>query len=117
MTGWRGQSRLALLALVAVLALSWCPAASADLADETALAEALRGGMLKAAGLDVFEEEPPPKDHPLLGLENIVLSPHSAALTVECAERMAMISARNCLDGLDGRLDRALVANPQVLGG
>jgi D-3-phosphoglycerate dehydrogenase len=107
------RERIGLMKREAVLICT----ARGGLIDETALAEALRGGMLKAAGLDVFEEEPPPKDHPLLGLENVVLSPHSAALTEECAERMAMISARNCLNGLDGRLDRALVANPQVLGG
>lgn len=91
--------------------------ARGGLIDEEALAEALRAGSLKAAGLDVFETEPPAKDHPLFGLDNIVLSPHSAALTEECAERMAVVSAQNCLDGLDGRLDPSLLANPQVLGG
>jgi D-3-phosphoglycerate dehydrogenase len=91
--------------------------ARGGLIDEVALAQALRNGGLKAAGLDVFEDEPPPKDHPLLGLENVVLSPHSAALTEECAERMAVISAQNCLNGLDGCLDPALVVNRQVLGG
>jgi D-3-phosphoglycerate dehydrogenase / 2-oxoglutarate reductase len=85
--------------------------------DETALAEALQSGRLKAAGLDVFETEPPPLDHPLFGLDNVVLSPHSASLTEECARRMAVVSAQNCIDGLDGRLDPALVANPEVLGG
>lgn len=91
--------------------------ARGGLIDEVALAQALHNGEIKAAGLDVFEDEPPPKDHPLLGLENIVLSPHSAALTEECAEHMAVISAQNCLNGLDGCLDPALVANRQVLGG
>ncbi|MGH6873407.1 MAG: hydroxyacid dehydrogenase, partial [Aestuariivirgaceae bacterium] len=74
--------------------------ARGGLIDETALAEALRERRLMAAGLDVFAEEPPDARHGLLGLENVVLSPHSAALTDECAERMAVISAQNCLDGL-----------------
>jgi D-3-phosphoglycerate dehydrogenase / 2-oxoglutarate reductase len=91
--------------------------ARGGLIDEKALADALRAKALKAAGLDVFETEPPAKDHPLFGLDNVVLSPHSAALTEECAERMAVISAQNCLNGLDGKLDPSLLANPQVLGG
>jgi D-3-phosphoglycerate dehydrogenase len=91
--------------------------ARGGLIDETALAQALQTGRLKAAGLDVFETEPPPMDHPLFKLDNVVLSPHSAALTEECARRMAVVSAQNCLDGLDGRLNPALLANPQVLGG
>jgi D-3-phosphoglycerate dehydrogenase len=91
--------------------------ARGGLIDEVALAKALRNGRLKAAGLDVFEDEPPPKDHPLMRLDNVVLSPHSAGLTEECAERMAVISAQNCLNGLDGCLDPALVANREVLGG
>jgi D-3-phosphoglycerate dehydrogenase / 2-oxoglutarate reductase len=91
--------------------------ARGGLIDEEALAKALREGRLMAAGLDVYAEEPPAATHALLALENVVLSPHSAALTEECAERMAVISAQNCLDGLDGRIDPSLIANPEVLGG
>jgi D-3-phosphoglycerate dehydrogenase len=92
-------------------------AARGGLIDEEALADALRAGQLRGAGIDVFAEEPPPSRHPLFALDNVVLSPHSASLTWECAERMAVISAQNCLDGLDGRINRDLLANPEVLGG
>ncbi len=91
--------------------------ARGGLIDEQALAEALIAGRIRGAGIDVFAEEPPSPRHPLFKLDNVVLSPHSASLTEECTERMATISAQNCLDGLDGRLNRQLVVNPEVLGG
>ena len=51
--------------------------------DETALYQALKGGQVAAAGLDVLVEEPPPKDHPLFSLPNVTLTPHSAGPTWE----------------------------------
>ena len=87
----------------------------ARLIDEAALVEALRAKRLAAAGLDVFAEEPPPADHPLFALDNVVLSPHSASLTEESAMRMSMVAAQNCLDGLDGNLDPSLVVNREIL--
>jgi D-3-phosphoglycerate dehydrogenase len=77
--------------------------------NEDDLVSALRTGLIRGAALDVFAEEPLPPNHPLLGLTNVILSPHSAALTEECARRMDMVAARNCLDAIDGRLDPALV--------
>ena len=77
--------------------------------DEDELVNALRMGLIRGAGLDVFNEEPLPANHPLVGLENVILSPHAAALTRECAERMDEVAARNCLDAIDGKLDPALV--------
>ena len=91
--------------------------ARGGLVDEQALAEALGAGRIRGAGMDVFAEEPPSPHHPLFKLDNVVLSPHSASLTEECTERMATVSAQNCLDGLDGRLNRQLIVNPEVLGG
>jgi D-3-phosphoglycerate dehydrogenase len=77
--------------------------------DEDCLVNALRMGLIRGAGLDVFNEEPPPPNHPLLGLENVILSPHSAALTGECAQRMDKVAAKNCLDAIDGKLDPTVI--------
>jgi D-3-phosphoglycerate dehydrogenase / 2-oxoglutarate reductase len=77
--------------------------------DEDALVSALRMGLIRGAGLDVFTEEPPSPAHPLLGLTNVILSPHSAALTKECAQRMDVVAAKNCLDAIDGQLDPAVI--------
>ncbi len=55
--------------------------------DTEALVKALREGWIAGAGLDVFEEEPLPPDHPLTKLENVVLTPHIGANTVEAQER------------------------------
>ena len=89
--------------------------ARGGLVDETALADALRSGKIRAAGLDVYVDEPPAPDNPLLKLDNVLLSPHTAGLTEECAMRMATVSARNALAGLDGQLDLELVVNKHVL--
>jgi D-3-phosphoglycerate dehydrogenase len=77
--------------------------------NEDDLVNALRTGLIRGAGLDVFNEEPLPSSHPLLGLENVILSPHAAALTRECAQRMDVVAARNCLDAIDGKLDPTLI--------
>ncbi len=78
------------------------------------MAAALAQGRVAAAGLDVFVDEPPAPDHPLLRFDNVLLSPHIAGVTAEAAERMAVSSVRNVLDFFAGRLDPALVVNRVV---
>lgn len=90
--------------------------ARGGIVDETALHAALSGGQIRGAGLDVFVSEPPRKDDPLFQLDNVVFSPHIAGVTREAAHRMAVTCAQNVLDRLDGKLDRAMVVNADVLG-
>ncbi|MEZ5776928.1 MAG: hydroxyacid dehydrogenase [Paracoccaceae bacterium] len=91
-------------------------AARGGLIDEAALHGALCGHMANGgAGLDCFSAEPPPTDMPLLGLPNVVLSPHSAALSGEAAKRMGEVAARNVVAGLKGALDPALIFNRKAL--
>ncbi len=81
--------------------------------DEAALATALSEGQLAGAGLDVWIEEPPPLDHPLLKFDNVFASPHIAAITPESALKGMTAAAeqwRTILSG--GRPPR--LANPQV---
>ncbi len=90
-------------------------AARGGIIDEAALHEALTSGRIAGAGLDVFDREPPPDDHPLFALPNVILTPHSAGLSKEAAVRMAISTARNVLAGIDGKLDPSMVVNREVL--
>jgi glyoxylate reductase len=76
--------------------------------DEAALAEALEGGRIFAAGLDVYEEEP--KVHPkLLELEKAVLAPHIGSATIETRDRMATLAAENLAAVLRGEKPKSPV--------
>jgi phosphoglycerate dehydrogenase-like enzyme len=77
--------------------------ARGGLVEETALVEALTSGRLLAAGLDVLAEEPPPPDHPLLSLDNVVLTPHVAWLTQETLSRSFDVALENIWRLRDGR--------------
>jgi D-3-phosphoglycerate dehydrogenase / 2-oxoglutarate reductase len=81
--------------------------------DEAALLDALRSGHLGGAGLDVWDEEPPPLDHPLLGLENVVATYHTAGVTQEARRNMALFSAEQVVGILKGGRPPRLI-NPEV---
>lgn len=63
--------------------------------NESDLYQALSSKIIKAAGMDVFETEPPSIEHPFFNLDNILLTPHNAALTLECRERMSLEASQN----------------------
>ena len=88
--------------------------ARGGIVDEAALAAALTEGRVAAAGLDVFDEEPTAKDHPLFAFDQVVLSPHIAGLTSQAGERMAVASVQNVLDFFAGRLNPDLIVNRNV---
>jgi len=81
--------------------------------DEAALTEALRTGKLAGAGLDVWAKEPPPLDHPLLAMDNVIASQHTAGVTRESRENMGRIAAQQILDVLDGK-PATRILNPEV---
>ena len=90
-------------------------AARGPIVDGRALFEALESGHLAGAGLDVFDEEPPQADDPLLRHPATVLMPHMGGSSRGAFVRMATRCAQNVLDALDGRLDSSFVINPEAL--
>lgn len=89
--------------------------ARGGIVDEPALHAALTTAKLAGAGLDVFEQEPPPQDNPLLKLPSVIIAPHMAGVTRESLDRMGLQTARNILSTLDGKPIRENVINKEVL--
>ena len=63
--------------------------------NEDDLYQALKAKKIRGAGMDVYTSEPPEPDHPFFKLDNILLTPHNAALTLECRERMSLEASQN----------------------
>lgn len=81
--------------------------------DEPALADALASGKIAGAGLDVWEKEPPPADHPLLAFDTVIASPHTAGVTIDSRANMARYAATQLIDLFDGK-PPARPVNPEV---
>ncbi|NLN14499.1 MAG: D-glycerate dehydrogenase [Tissierellia bacterium] len=77
--------------------------------DQEALIKALENRKIQAAGLDVYEREPIPKDSPLLKLDNVITLPHIGAATQRTRDRMFMVAAKNLVQALKGEVPDNLV--------
>ena len=105
------EPQLALMKPTAILINS----ARGGIVNEDALYRALKDGRIWAAGLDVFDVEPVPTDHPLLTLPNVVALPHIGSASIQTRMKMAHLSVDNLLLGLAGERPTFLV-NPEALG-
>jgi len=81
--------------------------------EEAALLEALQSGHLRGAGLDVWDKEPPPLDHPLLQQKNVVATFHTAGVTHEARRNMALFAAEQIVGILKGGRPPRLI-NPEA---
>ncbi|MBI3950623.1 MAG: hydroxyacid dehydrogenase [Acidobacteria bacterium] len=96
--GMIGERQLSLVKFSAI----FINVARGESVDEAALARRLREKKLAGAGLDVFSVEPIPRDHPLLGLENVILTPHIAGATAEVRQRVVQMAVANMVRVLRG---------------
>ncbi len=85
-----------------------------ELVDQSALVAALRDRKIAGAGLDVFEVEPLPSDDPLIGLDNVILTPHGSASTSDVWLATGVAMAEGMLRAARGKLPENIV-NPEVL--
>src|SRR5438067_5657121 len=90
--------------------------ARGGLVDEKALADALRKGSLGGAALDVFEQEPPPSDHPLFGCPNFIATPHLGGSTEDAQQNVATIVCEAMVEYLTTGTIRNAVNVPSVSG-
>ena len=88
--------------------------ARGGLVDEEALYDAIKNGTIAGAALDVFSQEPPPADHPLLQLDQVIATPHLGASTTEAQEGVAFTVAEQMRDYLTTGALRGAVNVPMV---
>jgi D-3-phosphoglycerate dehydrogenase len=84
-----------------------------ELVDTQAIVEALKSGQIAGYGTDVLDQEPPPADHPLLKLPNVIVTPHIASRTYESVVRQATTAVENLILAMNGEKPIAQV-NPEV---
>jgi len=89
--------------------------ARGGIVDERDLHAALTSGVIMAAGIDVYDREPPDPDNPLLTLDNVITAPHMAGVTRESIDRMAVQAVKNVLSVFDGAPIVENIVNPEVL--
>jgi glyoxylate reductase len=109
--GMLGKTEFALMKPTAYLINT----ARGAMIDHHALFLALQAKQLAGAGLDVFDPEPIPKDHPLLGLPNVIITPHIASASLNTRRMMAKMTIENTLAGLRGE-KLPYCVNPEVYG-
>ncbi len=81
--------------------------ARGEIVDTAAMVEALKTNHLLAYGTDVLDEEPPPPNHPLLGLPNAIITPHIGSRTYESVQRQATCAVENLTLFLAGKKPHA----------
>ncbi len=79
--------------------------------NESDLNDALDKNIISFAGLDVFENEPPEINNPLLKNKRVLLSPHAATFTKECLEDMSLETAQNVIDFFNGKIDKTKIVS------
>jgi glyoxylate reductase len=108
--GLIGRNQLNLMKPSAIL----INAARGSIVDEKALVQALKESQIKAAALDVYQQEPT-RNQDLFNLPNVVLSPHLGSATLETRTKMADLAVDNLLYGLTKQFDKMKIVNPAVL--
>lgn len=107
--GMIGEAQFAMMKPTSILVTT----ARGSIHDEKALEAALRAKKIAGAGLDVWEKEPPPSDHPLMAFDNVFVSPHTAGVTTDARRNIARIAAEQMVATLAGARPPRIV-NPEV---